>query len=251
MLNGDFLILWFLASLRATGLMMISPVFSARAVPAPLRVMIALFTASIAAMVQKGVHPLPASLGALVVASVLEITIGLFMGWAIRLVLHGVEMASHVISSELGFTMGQQIDPMSDTPENAVGQLLMSFGSLVFLISGAHQSVLAAFLHSYEIAPVGAFRGNEGAGALLVGATGKIFQAGIQMAAPLVAVNFIISLTFSILGKAAPAVHVFGESFAVRIVVGLTLLGLTLTLASQLLLTALHQAPELMLRIIP
>jgi flagellar biosynthetic protein FliR len=251
MLNGDFLILWFLVSLRATGLMMISPVYSARSVPAPMRVMLALFAAFLVAMVQKGPRNMPVDLGSLVVAAVAEIMIGLFMGWAIKLVLHGVEMASHVISSELGFTMGQQIDPMSDSPENAVGQLLMSFGSLCFLISGAHQSVLAAFVHSYDIAPVGALRGNEGSGALLVGATGKIFQAGIQMAAPLVAVNFIISLTFSILGKAAPAVNVFGESFAVRIVVGLTLLGLTLTLASQLLLTALHQAPELMLRIIP
>ena len=251
MLNGDFLILWFLASLRATGLMMISPVFSSRSVPAPIRVMLALFVAFVAAMLVKGPQSIPANLGALVVAAAVEIMVGLFMGWAIKLVLHGVEVASHIISSELGFSMGQQIDPMSDTPENAVGQLLMSFGSLCFLISGAHQAVLSAFLHSYEIAPMGALRGNEGAGALLVGATGKIFQAGIQMAAPLVAVNFIISLTFSILGKAAPATNVFGESFAVRIVVGLTLLGLTLTLASQLLLTALHQAPELMLRLIP
>jgi flagellar biosynthetic protein FliR len=231
--------------------MMISPVFSARSVPAPLRVMLALFAAFLAAVMQKGPQRLPTSLGTLVVAAIVEIMIGLFMGWAMKLVLHGVEMASHVISSELGFTMGQQIDPMSDSPENAIGQLLMSFGSLCFLISGAHQAVLAAFLHSYEVAPVGVLKGNEGAGALLVGATGKIFQAGIQMAAPLVAVNFIISLTFSILGKAAPAMNVFGESFAVRIVVGLTLLGLTLTLASQLLLTALHEAPELMLRLIP
>ncbi len=243
--------MWFLASLRATGLMLISPVFSSRAVPAPLRVMIALFAAFVAAQLSGGARVLPTTLGALVVASVMEIIIGLFMGWAIRLVLHGVEVASQVISSELGFTMGQQIDPMSDTSESAIGQLLMSFGSLLFLISGAHQAVLAAFLHSYEIAPVGFLRGNEAAAVLLVGATGKIFQAGIQMAAPLVAVNFIISLTFSILGKAAPATNVFGESFAVRIVVGLTLLGITLSLSAQLLVQALRGAPELMLRIIP
>lgn len=251
MLNGDLLVMWFLASLRATGLMLISPVFSAKAVPAPMRVMIALFAAFLAASVQRAPKTLPVSLGDLVVAAMVEIMIGLFMGWAIRLVLHGVELASQIISSELGFSMGQQIDPMSDTSESAIGQLLMSFGSLLFLISGAHQAVLGAFLHSYEIAPMGAMRGNEGSAAILVGATGKIFQAGIQMAAPLIAVNFIISLTFSILGKAAPGTHVFGESFAVRIVVGLTLLGMTLTLASQLLLTALHQAPELMLRVIP
>ena len=71
------------------------------------------------------------------------------------------------------------------------------------------------------------------------------------MAAPLIAVNFIISLTFSILGKAAPTLNVFGESFAVRIVVGLTLLGLTLTLAAQLIIQTLTKSSELMLRLIP
>jgi flagellar biosynthetic protein FliR len=71
------------------------------------------------------------------------------------------------------------------------------------------------------------------------------------MAAPLVAVNFIISLTFSILGKAAPAVQVFSESFAVRIVVGLFVLGMTLQLVSQLLLEQLRLAPDLMLRLVP
>jgi len=251
MLNAALLEFWFLASLRATGLMLIAPVFSSKAVPTPMRVMIALFASFLAATAFKQTNPLPVGLGGLVSAAFIEVMIGLFMGWSVRLVLSSVEVASQIISSELGFTMGQQIDPMSDTSESAIGQLLMSFGSLCFLISGAHQSVLAAFFHSYEIAPVGALRGNEGAGLLLVQATGKIFQAGIQMAAPLVAVNFIISLTFSILGKAAPATNVFGESFAVRIVVGLTLLGLTLSLAAQLLLSALQQAPELMLRVIP
>ncbi len=251
MLNNELLEFWFLSSLRATGLMLVSPIFSSKAVPAPLRVMIALFASFLAALVHKPTNTMPAGLGGLIVAAFVELMIGLFMGWAVRLVLNGVEVASHIISSELGFNMGQQIDPMSDTSESAIGQLLMSFGSLCFLISGAHQAVLAAFLRSYSIAPVGALTGNEGSGFLLVSATGKIFQTGLQMAAPLIAVNFIISLTFSILGKAAPATNVFGESFAVRIVVGLTLLGITLTLASQLLLSALQESPELMLRVIP
>jgi flagellar biosynthetic protein FliR len=132
-----------------------------------------------------------------------------------------------------------------------VSSILLTFGSLVFLISGAHQAVLAAYLKSYEIAPVGMFRASHEVGTLLVTSTGKIFQVAVQMAAPLVAVNFIISLTFSILGKAAPAVQVFSESFAVRIVVGLFVLGMTLQLVSQLLLEQLRLAPDLMLRLVP
>lgn len=243
--------MWFLASVRATGMLTFSPVFSSRTVPAPLRVMIGLFLAFLVASMQKPGVALPQSLGGVVVAMVQEMVIGLLMGWAVRLTLNAVEVASQIISSELGFTMGQQIDPMSDTSESAIGQLLMSFGAIAFFVSNAHQSVLAAFMRSFAVAPIGLMQGNLQAGHLLVEATGKIFHIGLQIAAPLIAVNFVISFTFSILGKAAPSMNVFGESFAVRIVVGLTLLGITLSLAAQLLLETFQRSPESMLLLVP
>ncbi len=251
MLNGDLLLTWFLASTRATGLMLVSPVFSSRTVPGPLRVLMAFFVAFLVALMQKGPSINDLTIGAVVVAMVREIFVGLLMGWSVRLTLNAVEVASQVISSELGFTMGQQIDPMSDTSESAVGQLLMSFGAMLFFISDAHQAVLGAFFRSFEFAPIGLLRGNPAAATTLVQTTGKIFQTGLQIAAPLVAVNFVISLTFSILGKAAPSTNVFGESFAVRIVVGLTLLGITLSLAAQVLLDIYRHTPESMFRMIP
>jgi flagellar biosynthetic protein FliR len=101
MLNNALLEFWFLSSFRATGLMLVSPIFSSKAVPAPMRVMIALFVSFLAALVQRPASALPNGLGALIIAVVTEFMIGLFMGWAIRLVLNGVEIASHIISSEL------------------------------------------------------------------------------------------------------------------------------------------------------
>ena len=71
------------------------------------------------------------------------------------------------------------------------------------------------------------------------------------MAAPIMAINFIVTMTFAILGKAATGINVFSESAGVRIVAGMTVLGLTLGLTAQLVLTQLRQAPELMLRLIP
>ena len=251
MLNGEFLLMWFLASVRATGVMIVSPVFSSKALPAMIRLLAALFVAMLAVWTRKAPGSLPVNVGEIVVAMAQEALIGLLMGWVVRLTMNSVEVASHVISSELGLSMGQQIDPMSDTSESAVGQLLMSFASMVFFISEAHQSVLAAFLRSFDVAPLAMLRGNIGSPDLLVTATGKIFHIGMQIAAPLIAINFVISFTFSILGKVAPSMNVFGESFAVRIVVGLTLLGITLSLAAQLLLESFGQVPETMLRIIP
>jgi flagellar biosynthetic protein FliR len=251
MLNGEFLLMWFLASVRATGVMIVSPVFSSKTVPAMIRLLMSLFVAMLAVWTRKAPGNLPANVGEIVVAMAQEAMIGLLMGWVVRLTMNSVEMASHVISSELGLSMGQQIDPMSDTSESAVGQLLMSFAAMVFFTSGAHQSVLASFLRSFDVAPLAMLRGNLSSPELLVTSTGKIFHIGMQIAAPLIAINFVISFTFSILGKVAPSMNVFGESFAVRIVVGLTLLGITLSLAAQLLLESFGRVPETMLRIIP
>jgi flagellar biosynthetic protein FliR len=251
MLNGEFLMMWFLASVRATGVMVVSPVFSSKAVPAMIRLMMALFVAMLAVWTRKAPGNLPANIGDLVVAMAQEAMIGFLMGWVVRLTMNSVEVASQIISSELGMSMGQQIDPMSDTSESAVGQLLTSFAAMAFFISEAHQAVLASFLRSFDVAPLAMLRGNVSAPELLVAATGKIFHIGMQIAAPLIAINFVISFTFSILGKVAPSVSVFSESFAVRIVVGLTLLGITLRLAAQLLLDSFGQVPEAMLRIIP
>jgi flagellar biosynthesis protein FliR len=65
------------------------------------------------------------------------------------------------------------------------------------------------------------------------------------------AVNFTVTLTFAILGKAAPGMSVFTESFSVRILAGLTLLGLTLGLTAQIVLSHLRESPEVMLRLLP
>jgi flagellar biosynthetic protein FliR len=90
-----------------------------------------------------------------------------------------------------------------------------------------------------------------GAGDFFVRTSGNIFLLAVQMAAPLMAINFIVSMTFVVLGKAAPSINVFSESAPVRILAGLTLLGLTLGLTAQLVLSQIRDSPELMLRLLP
>ncbi len=250
-MTHEHMLCWMLALLRSTGLLLLLPVFSGKSIPVPIRIGLAgvlAYSASGFAPVQTA---LPGDIGALLVAAVHEFLIGLLMGLAVRLTFYALEMAGQIISTEMGLVMSSQIDPISQNQSSPVGTALFYFGSLLFLISGAHHTVFAAFIRSFELAPPGGLAGSQNAGDIFVQATGSIFLIALQIAGPILAVNFDITLSFAILGKAAPGLNAFAESFGVRILAGLVLLGLTLGLTAQVVLSQFAQAPELMLRLIP
>lgn len=250
-MNHEQMLFWMLAFLRSTGLLLLTPVFSGKNIPIPIRIGIAGFLAYSVGGYVPTQTPLPGDLAALILAALHEFLIGLLMGLAVRLVFYAIEMAGQIISTEMGLVMSSQIDPLSQNQSSPVGTALFYLGSLLFLISGAHHTVFAAFIRSFEIAPPGGSSGAQNAGDIFVQATGNIFLIALQIAGPLLAINFVITLAFAILGKAAPGINAFAESFSVRILAGLVVLGLTLGLTAQVVLSQFAQAPELMLRLIP
>jgi flagellar biosynthetic protein FliR len=243
--------IWLMAFIRSGGLLLLAPVFSGKMIPIPIRIAIAAFLAYVVSGLARTAVPVPVDIAALVFSAGHELLIGLMMGLGMRLVFFALEFAGQLISTEVGLMMSAQIDPISQSDSTPIGSALFYLGSLIFLISGAHHAMFAAFLRSFELAPVGTVAAMGNIGELFVHSTGNIFLIALQMAAPIMAINFIVNMTFAILGKAAPGVNVFVESAVFRIIAGMTLLGLTLGLTAQLVLSQLRQAPELMLRLIP
>ncbi len=240
-----------MAFIRAGGLLALLPVFSGQSVPVQVRLAIAVILAYIAGAQLQVTGPLPADALALITVGIRELVIGLLMGFSVRLIFYAIEFAGQVMSTEIGLSVGSQIDPISRNTSSPVGTALYYLGALLFLISGCHHAVFMAFLRSFTIAPIGALALHRNVGEILVQATGNIFLVGLQMAAPLLAINFIVTFAFAILGKAAPSINVFSESFSIRILAGMILLGLTFGLTAQAVLNALRGSPDMMLRVIP
>ena len=250
-MNPEQLHFWMMAFIRAGGLLAMTPVFSGKNIPIPVRIAIAAFLAYAASASLNTSTPLPPDVLALVLGAFRELMTGLCMGLGVRLVFFAIEMAGQIISTEMGLVMSSQIDPVSQNSSTSVGTALFYLGSLLFLLSGAHHAMFAAFLRSFTLAPPGSLGTGRPAGEVFVESSGSIFLIAVQMAAPLLATNFVVTLSFAILGKAAPSMNVFSESFAARILAGLALLGLTMGLTAQLVLSHFQNVPELMLRLIP
>lgn len=250
-LSLDSLYVAMMIFVRAGGLMALMPVFSGQTIPIQVRVALA---AMISLAMSKSVaapQGIPLEAIALIIVACRELLIGLIMGFVSRFVFYAVEIAGQIMATEMGLMMSAQVDPITKNNSSPVGVMLFYFSSLLFLITGCHHYVLLAFLKSFDITPIGQIAFTRDVGESFVRSTGNIFLVAAQMSAPLMASNFVVTLTFSVLGKAAPSISVFAESFAVRVIVGLVVFGMVLGLAAQLVLSWMRQSPEMMLELLP
>lgn len=248
--DTDFLYRTFLVFLRLGALLFFIPIFSASGIPTMVKTAFALLFANLVSMVLP-MHPaLPTHWIMLVVAGLNEIMLGLFMGLIVHTAFDTIALAGQIISIEGGFMRDNSFDPISRQPSSPIEKLLFYFAIMIFLTTGMHLEVFSAFIKSFEVAPPGVWMPGEGNIVGLIAATAQIFTTAVQMAAPFIALNFIINMTFAVLGKAAPQMSVFVISFAVLIVGGLLMLTFTMDVLTQYIGTLMRELAGNMLTLV-
>lgn len=179
-----------------------------------------------------------------------EVVIGALMGMFVRFSFACVELAGRFISSEIGFMSSEMFNPLDEKTSNIISILLFYFMTLLFFLTGIYREVIIAFAESYKYVAVGYAIGKIDAFSDIIKTSGMIFAIGFRIAAPFIAMNFVVTFSFAILGKVAPKINVFFISFAVRIFVGLLLLSFSLKLIYSYMITILDDLPKKMLEII-
>ncbi|HMJ92304.1 MAG TPA: flagellar biosynthetic protein FliR [Candidatus Acidoferrum sp.] len=239
---------WMFAFVRASAFLLVLPVFSAASVPVTVRVLLA---AMLGLLVGSGLPPSPALPGFFSATGrlIAEAVIGLTLGFTTRLVFGAFEVAGQLISSEIGLNMSSVLNPISTAPTQAPGMILFLLATVLMFALDLHHWLIAGFVKSYSVLPVGGMHMKEIVLEHMVKQTANMFVVAVQMAAPIMAVSFIVTLVFSVLGRAVPQMNVFSESFALRITAGLTVFALTLPLIAEHMINSLRRMPEDLLRV--
>jgi flagellar biosynthetic protein FliR len=233
-----------LVFLRVGAFLQVLPFFSAIHFPGVLRVAMAAFVALFLGPLLPPLELGPLGLGDWILLMAAEVCVGLILGFVARMVFYAVDLAAHLIGVETGLNVGALLDPMQREATGAPGMILFFLAAVVMLTLDLHHWMLAGFWRTYSVLPVGGVGLSPALFEVVVRHSALIFQVAIQMAAPVIAVSFVIMVVFSLFSRAVPQMNVFAESFAFRIAGGLLVLALTLHLTAQYVLNYLHRLPD-------
>jgi flagellar biosynthetic protein FliR len=246
-MSTTYLLTWMFVFLRSVGVLTLMPTLAGRAIPVPVRLALSmLLSVMLAGLVPAA--EIPEDLGALLHASVREVLLGFAMGFVVKMCFASVELAGRIISNEIGLSAQPGFGAPVPSSE-PVAAFLTAFAVILFFLVGGHLTVLSAFARSFSLATAGQALLGSGAADYFILASSHVIEMGLRMAAPFIALNFLIILAFSVLGRAVPKMNIFIVSFSVRSLLGLGLLSGGGALIARYLMIEFSNLPFEILRI--
>ncbi len=173
----------------------------------------------------------------------MEVGIGC-LGFASRMIFFALEMAGGDHRHGNRPAVAVQHEPDERSAKHRAGSILYYLAAMLWLSLDMHHWMLVGLSADLRVsaggrgASLGSFDDGHDHGAparrFYRPAIGRADHGGV----------IHISLVFSVLGRAVPQMNVFHESFVIRILVGLSVFGLTLQLMSQHIVNYLRRLPE-------
>lgn len=230
------------AMLRIGAFVLSAPLFAARFVSLPVRIII---TVCIAVWILQHVQMPPVqNLASLTsVTWVLrELGIGLAAGMVLQIYFAAAVMAGDRIANTAGLGLAAQVDPATGSQTPVIGQFFMLFLLAIFVAVDGHLVAIRLILESYTLIPPGPVGTENAFTQAGLAATGEMFRAAVQLMMPVVSVLIVLNIVIGVITRSSPQLNIFAFGFPLTMTVTLLLLFVTTTTMGDALLDHMAQA---------
>lgn len=208
--------------LRISALMLTAPILAQNAVNIRLRILISLVLTWLVYPLHRWpvLDPVSAQ-GLLQVFN--QVAIGATMGLVLQIVVAAVVVAGQSISSAMGLSMANMMDPnLGNVP--VVSQFLLVLASLVFVGFGGHAILLGLVSESFQTIPIGTSFLQQAVLGKVLQWSSMMFLGALLMALPVMVFLLFINVGLGIVTRAAPSLNIFAVGFPAMMLAGFLVL---------------------------
>lgn len=159
-----------------------------------------------------------------------QVIIGVFIGFSLVILFTAFMMAGEFFSLQMGFSISEVFDPLSQISLPLMGTLMNMITLLIFFLSKAHLYFIKAVAYSFEKIPflpdgfLSSGYYQSGLLDFLVILSASMFLIALKIAIPIMGTLFQVSVALGMLGKAAPQMNALTMGYPINLTLGILLL---------------------------
>lgn len=226
----DYTIVTILVFTRMASMFGLVPIFGATNTPIITKIGLIFFTSLIMVPAQLQGFNIEVNtfldLGSLII---MEAIIGFSMGLITTIIINAFYLAGSLVDRNMGFAMVFVIGAQDESQLPVSANVFYIFSMMIFIILNVHHALIKALYLSYTTMPIGS---NPVMRLIVFNFTDVLtytFDMGFRLAAPFILTVLIANILLGLLSKAMPGMNVFMIGMPLKILVGLMLFSLVIT----------------------
>lgn len=241
----NLLPMFVLVLIRTASVLFFSPIYSQAGLPLMVKIGLALVISfAIFPTINSSQSPLTDNMIGFVLIIFKELAIGFLIGYVATLAFAAFVMGGGLISTEMGLTMAELVDPLSGDRVSPIAQLLQIVALILFFAINGHHWLISALVLSYKTVPVTGVIDLGFSMSKIMNLFNGLFISAIKIAAPIMIVLGLTVVVSGFLARSTPEINIFLIIFPSKILIGFLLLSIMfpfITRAIQYLLDLLRK----------
>ncbi|MBQ7616359.1 MAG: flagellar biosynthetic protein FliR [Butyrivibrio sp.] len=160
-----------------------------------------------------------------------EVMVGLLIGLSVTLCQQIASFAGAVVDMQIGLSMVSMMDPATSQQVTITGSLYSQYLTIALILTGMYQYILSALADSFKIIPInGAVINPDKMLQVLLNFMKDYTVIGFRICLPIFIITFITNVILGILAKVSPQMNMFSVGIQIKIIVGLIIMVITVTM---------------------
>lgn len=222
---------WLLVLFRIAGIFFMAPMFGSTTIPVRYRMLLSVAVACCVypmliepgRMAMPNVMPIVANgmfFWTMGFAVAMEMLIGIIIGYGASLPIFGMQVGGRVIDQQMGLGIAGVYNPEVGEETGVISEFFFILSLTIFILIGGHRVVLTTLVGSFNHIPLGTFMVNGNVIDLLIGLCQSMFELGLRVAAPLLCLFFLLTVSMGFIARTVPQLNILSIGFTVRIICG-------------------------------